>query len=107
MLFSATAAVALATWVLPIIAHPLEPREDTLEWAQCDYDFDAKVPVQCTTLQVPLDWTNMNSSEMLNLELLRVKATTEPFMGSILFNPGGPGALGTQHVATQEASINR
>jgi hypothetical protein len=106
MHFLATAAIWVSTCSFVATAHPALRREDSLNWSTCDYDFNSKAPLQCATLRVPLDWTN-ETSESLHLQLLRVKATSEPFMGSILFNPGGPGGLGTQHVATQEANINR
>jgi hypothetical protein len=77
-------------------ANPLrEPhaRADTIQWEECQLD-DASVPVECATLPVPLDYTDKDSTETLNLELLRTKAVKEPVKGSIIFNFGGPGATG-------------
>ena len=47
-------------------------------------------PFECGTLSVPLDYT-LDDSPPLELNLLRVKATKEPVLGTVLFNPGGPG----------------
>jgi hypothetical protein len=100
MKFLSIATTWVATYIVTITALPALPPKDTLQWSTCDYDFDSKGPVECATLQVPLDYTNETS-------VLRVSATKAPSMGSILFNPGGPGGLGTQHVAEQQANINR
>lgn len=47
-------------------------------------------PVECGTLPVPLDYT-ADDSPKLELDLFRVKATKEPVLGTVLYNPGGPG----------------
>ena len=88
-------------------AHPLRPRQTELQWGPCEFDFNATIPVECSTLDVPLDWTKEDSSESLELELLRVKASKQPTLGSVIFNPGGPSALGTRYVAEQHTSMNR
>jgi hypothetical protein len=107
------ARIATATTALMLLlvtstaAHPLDSRKEALEWGPCQNNFSAEVPVDCATLQVPLDWTNVETSPPLDLQLLRVKASKEPFMGSILYNPGGPGLLGRQLVVTTAASKQR
>ncbi|KAF2740823.1 putative hydrolases or acyltransferase [Polyplosphaeria fusca] len=82
--------------------------EPTLEWAPCDLPFSADqkgnisahgVPIYCTTLDVPLDYTKPDSQDKLPLQLLRVNATKEPIKGSIIFNPGGPGSSGVEEVS--------
>lgn len=47
-------------------------------------------PFECGSLLVPLDHTD-DDSPGLSLDLFRIKATKEPVLGSVLFNPGGPG----------------
>ena len=44
-------------------------------------------------------YTDKDSTETLNLELLRTKAVKEPVKGSIIFNFGGPGATGKEDFA--------
>jgi pimeloyl-ACP methyl ester carboxylesterase len=46
--------------------------------------------VECGTLPVPLDYTDPESPP-LDLDLFRIKATKEPSLGTVIFNPGGPG----------------
>ncbi|MGB6059347.1 MAG: hypothetical protein WBF71_13905, partial [Microthrixaceae bacterium] len=58
------------------------------DWVDC-----GEVPGgQCATLQVPLDWDSPGG-DMITLALGRIKATGER-RGSIVINPGGPGASG-------------
>ena len=82
------------------------PTYNALDWAPCDLDFPESVeelitfPVDCATLEVPLDYTNPDS-ETLDLQLVKVNATKEPFKGSVIFNPGGPGVSGVEEVATK------
>lgn len=77
-------------------------RESSLSWSKCDlpgFDYDkVKVPINCANLNVPLDYTDPDSGE-LPLQLLKVDATKEPCLGSVLFNPGGPGGSGVEDVA--------
>lgn len=52
------------------------------------------VPTVCGTLKVPLDYTNPNSNQTLDLEIAKLPATGEPKGKSVLMNPGGPGIPG-------------
>lgn len=78
------------------------PSKQDLAWGPCDAEmnFTSAYPYECATLKVPLDYTNAGNGQRLDLALLRVKALNQPSKGSILFNPGGPGAPGTQLVAS-------
>ena len=66
---------------------------EKIEWAPCT-EFKNPVPLQCGNLKVPLDYSNPNSTETLQLQLIKVPATKIPAKGSILFNFGGPGEPG-------------
>jgi hypothetical protein len=74
-----------------------------LDWAPCELeglDHDLiHVPIDCAKLAVPLDYTDPHGSEELQLQLLKVNATKEPVLGSVLLNPGGPGSSGVEDVA--------
>ncbi|KAF2022357.1 putative hydrolases or acyltransferase [Aaosphaeria arxii CBS 175.79] len=89
----------------PISSNQVSGSPSTLNWAPCELDFPKTTkdaitgPVDCATLNVPLDYTRPNSSETLALQLIRHNATKEPFKGSIIFNPGGPGVSGVEEVA--------
>ncbi|KAH7024596.1 TAP-like protein-domain-containing protein [Microdochium trichocladiopsis] len=50
-----------------------------------------RCPVDCSTLDVPLDYTDSASDKKLTLQLLRVPAPVQPSKGSVLVNFGGPG----------------
>ncbi|KAI0114283.1 alpha/beta-hydrolase [Hypoxylon sp. NC0597] len=63
-----------------------------LQWGPCDEtEVPSDFPVQCSTLVVPLDYTEPNSNDTLILDLVKVLAPVKPSKGSILFNFGGPG----------------
>ncbi|KAI2471100.1 alpha/beta-hydrolase [Annulohypoxylon bovei var. microspora] len=63
-----------------------------LQWGPCNKtEVPSDVPVECSTLLVPLDYTQSNSNETLQLDLVKVIAPVKPSKGSILFNFGGPG----------------
>ena len=65
----------------------------TIAWQPCESngDFD------CATLEVPVDYADP-SRETIDLALLRVPAGGEP-IGSLVVNPGGPGAPGTDYAS--------
>jgi pimeloyl-ACP methyl ester carboxylesterase len=62
-----------------------------LEWKPCGGDSE------CAKLAVPLDYEHPNNGETLKVALLRVRATDRKNrIGSLLMNPGGPGAPGAE-----------
>ena len=71
-----------------------------LDWSSCQGGF------VCSTLTVPLDYRHPDG-RTIDLALLKVPAT-EPGsrIGSLVVNPGGPGAPGTQYAA-QAAQVFR
>ncbi|MFB7252086.1 alpha/beta hydrolase [Microbacterium sp. NPDC056234] len=58
-----------------------------LTWEQCGGGFD------CTYVTAPLDWEDPASGQTIELSVVRHQATGSA-MGSLLTNPGGPGASG-------------
>lgn len=60
--------------------------EQVLQWESCGDG------LQCTTAQAPMDWDNPGDAE-IELALVRHPATGDR-LGSLLVNPGGPGASG-------------
>jgi pimeloyl-ACP methyl ester carboxylesterase len=63
----------------------------TLSWTDCGSG------LQCTTAKAPLDWANPAAGD-INLALVRHPATGGDRLGSLLVNPGGPGASGYDFV---------
>lgn len=57
-----------------------------LEWTECGVGFD------CTDVTAPLDWEDPSKGE-ITLSVVRHRAEGTP-VGSLLTNPGGPGASG-------------
>ncbi|KAI0165228.1 alpha/beta-hydrolase [Hypoxylon sp. FL1284] len=66
-----------------------------LQWRSCNAtEVSSDVPLECSVIHVPLDYTDLKSNETLQLDLARVPAAVKPSKGSILFNFGGPGEVG-------------
>ncbi|PNH35924.1 hypothetical protein VD0004_g8198 [Verticillium dahliae] len=65
----------------------------SLEWKTCNPGKSkySKAEIECSSLQVPRDYTTPKSRERVTIELVRAKAKKQPSRGSILYNPGGPG----------------
>ncbi|MCU1413277.1 MAG: alpha/beta hydrolase, partial [Microbacteriaceae bacterium] len=63
-----------------------------LHWKSCDSGF------QCATATAPLDWANPTKAT-ISLALIRKPATGKS-KGSLLVNPGGPGASGVDFIKT-------
>jgi pimeloyl-ACP methyl ester carboxylesterase len=61
--------------------------EQELQWTDCGSPFD------CTKVTAPLDWENPDAGE-IQLSVIRQQATGGNRVGSLLTNPGGPGASG-------------
>lgn len=100
------------------LAYPTDdkhkPNATSLEWAPCDLDFpsaDQEViakhgePLFCANLSVPLDYSNEKDGRTIDLQLIKIKATNEPFRGSVLTNPGGPGGSGVDWLAGEGPSL--
>ena len=79
-------------------AHSQPTPNRLIEWFPCTLGTEATLST-CGTLAVPLDYTEQDSGKLLNLSLVKVNATKEPFKGSVLFNPGGPGVPGRSLLA--------
>ena len=67
-----------------------------LNWSTCYDNFE------CTYLQVPVDYLNLKDGRF-NLRVLRHKATSQrKKIGSLVINPGGPGASGVDYAYNSE-----
>ncbi|CAN5411435.1 alpha/beta hydrolase [soil metagenome] len=74
------------------VAADLSPfYSQTLKWNSC-----AGGKFQCTTATAPMDWANPGAKS-IKLALIRKTATGKK-LGSLLVNPGGPGASGYDFV---------
>ena len=67
-----------------------------LTWTNC-YD-----TFECTYLRVPVDYSNLNEGQF-KLHVLRLKAANQKEkIGSLVINPGGPGASGVDYAYNAE-----
>ena len=70
-----------------------------IEWGPCsDLGLNESVPLSCGSLAVPLDYTDPDCKETLDLQILKVPALKQPSKGSVFFNVGGPGASGIEEM---------
>src|ERR1051326_1666300 len=71
----------------------------TLVWGDCGGGF------QCATLQVPLDYTHPEGTQV-GLALIRHPATNRAArLGSLVMNPGGPGGSGVDYARAAEEVV--
>lgn len=85
----------------------LQVSTSSLTWGPCELEFPPShqgnisahgVPIFCANLTVPLDYTNVENGEILELNLVKVEAS-KPRKGSIMMNPGGPGSSGVEEIS--------
>ncbi|KAE8342090.1 hypothetical protein BDV24DRAFT_173957 [Aspergillus arachidicola] len=71
-----------------------------IQWKPCgDLGVNGTTELDCGSLAVPLDYTEPDSGETLNLEILRAPAPNQPSKGSVFVNFGGPGASGVAEMS--------
>lgn len=70
---------------------PTTNSTSAIDWKPCT-DLEFSAPVECATVQVPLDY-DQPDGEQIDIAINRL-AAADPAVreGAILFNPGGPGA---------------
>ena len=73
------------------VEEPVVEAIQEIEWATCYESYE------CGDLQVPLDYADIDSGS-ISIALVRLPATSEPYLGSLLMNPGGPGGSGVELV---------
>ncbi|MGJ0204036.1 alpha/beta hydrolase [Leucobacter sp. gxy201] len=93
-----------AAWQAESFASVYEQR---VEWRECDADdgLDADLTesleasgvepdgIACGAVTAPFDWNDPENEQTIELAVVRVLATGEP-RGTLIGNPGGPGATG-------------
>lgn len=65
--------------------------EQNVAWSECAGGFE------CARVLAPLDWEQIDERS-IELSLIRTAATGPERLGSLLTNPGGPGASGVDYV---------
>ncbi len=86
----------------PDTTEPIDAK--TLDWAACDDQPTLGVDLECATLEVPLDHGDPDG-DTIDIALARVPANGDPDdrIGSLVFNPGGPGGSGIEFVSSAVA----
>jgi pimeloyl-ACP methyl ester carboxylesterase len=81
-------------------AHSAPTKSPKLDWKSCGKEG------QCASLTVPLDYAQPDNGKTMKIALSRVRATdSKRRIGSLLMNPGGPGAPGVQFVQEVAGSL--
>ena len=73
-----------------------------VDWSSCPKGTQAD---QCATIDVPLDWAKP-AGETIQLAVARDAATGSDPVGSILVNPGGPGASAIDFLSTVDTIMS-
>ncbi|EXJ53555.1 uncharacterized protein A1O5_13226 [Cladophialophora psammophila CBS 110553] len=75
-----------------------------LPWANCTTNNLQNL--ECAQIQVPIDWSQPQGKQ-ITLGISRVKATgsSASRVGSLIFNPGGPGGIATEFCEYEAAGI--
>lgn len=82
--------------------------EQEVGWQECGPDFGVvdgleelllgqgmrAEGIRCAWIDAPLDWSNPESTETIRLRAVHIPATGAKRLGTLLSNPGGPGASG-------------
>lgn len=73
------------------LEEPVTDAMQEIDWGLCYGSYE------CGDLQVPLNYTDAESGS-ISIALVRLPATSEPYLGPLLMNPGGPGGSGVELV---------
>lgn len=71
----------------------------TINWSGCGQGFE------CGTLSVPLDYSNPGARKISLSLIKKPKTGSAPRIGTVLYNPGGPGESGVDYLRNDD-SIN-
>lgn len=88
---SAASTASVATAAARTGAGPAVP---ALHWTSCPYP-DAPAELQCASIEVPVDHAHPDGPKA-TVTVDRLRATGAHPVGSLFFDPGGPGGSGTE-----------
>lgn len=107
LLLSSMPVLSVQVGAEPTPPGPITVSVSTVIWAPCPTPEASPVPVECATLPVPLDYGRPDGRQ-IPLALYRTKAPTHGTAanrGSLVVNPGGPGAGGRDFVVDVAMSL--
>jgi len=90
------------------VQHDGPAPESTLDWASCEDVGTQALPLECAMLQVPLNHDEPDG-EQIDIAVARSAATgpSEDRIGSLVFNPGGPGGSGIEALGFVPLSMSQ
>lgn len=84
----------------PSVVVPPGPAPGSLDWGRCIDEPAAAVDLECGSITVPLDY-GAPDGRTIDIAVARVAtADDNERIGSLVFNPGGPGASGIEFLQT-------
>src|SRR5690349_5537671 len=111
---AATTAPALRSAQIPAPSPVGNPSESSvgnpagtpqkLDWAACPFP-ESPDELQCASILVPVDYANPRGPQTW-VTMNRLPATGAHPIGSLFFNPGGPGGSGTEVVYGEAVGAN-
>lgn len=94
--FASTLAIVSLTIGISAEASCRDPyANQTIKWIACATN--DQPTLECGTVEVPIDYTDLSAGSF-DLAVVRLPAVGSSPRGSILTNPGGPGASGIANV---------
>ncbi|MEU8032875.1 alpha/beta hydrolase [Streptomyces sp. NPDC049099] len=100
---AAVAASVLATMVLGVPAHASAPTAPRIDWQRCQGAVRTDA-VRCGQVSVPLDWSRPAPSARTTVAVARLPAADpEHRLGTLMFNPGGPGEGEVGYLLSRQA----
>ena len=84
---------------------PPTPAEGALDWSSCGGAAGSLIDLECATLSVPLDHA-FPDGETIDIAVARTaSADDDERIGSLVFNPGGPGGSGIEFLTSAAALV--
>ncbi len=101
---TATAALVAVTLTTPAAAAAPEHRAPSLTWTACPFP-GSPAALRCASIQVPVDYAHPHGPTA-TVTVDRLPATGSHPVGSLFFDPGGPGGSGTEIVYGESLGAN-
>jgi len=98
-----TAVLVTAALTTPIATAADNP-PSSLNWTACPFPH-SPAELQCASIQVPVDYAHAHGSRT-TVTVDRLRAGGAHPVGSLFFDPGGPGGSGTQAVYAESLGAN-
>lgn len=98
------AVLVTAASLVPVSTAAADTPTSTLNWTACQFP-NAPATLQCASIQVPVDYAHPHGPTT-TVTVDRLRATGAHPVGSLFFDPGGPGSAGTEFVYAESLGRN-